>query len=322
MHASPPGDVEQRAWVKSLIKKFNAKVAHIPGTQLTGKAEQVTLNLGSRATTPLSCFQGMLKSVERRTMAQAAWQEVHLCVSGLYVGQQVVETSNPASAKLYEQTEEGMQRMVDFMDSAPTKFDLNSFSEELLVKVVSQNVVKIVTALADTSKHEWLREVDDGKYKADILDLARAALPPDLEEGDLEHTILSKLVMLKVKCTAELTSTSSGRDVGAVDAELAAKAREDYIAKLERDQTIYSLLRLTFETDKATYETSVKNAAQKRAKHARSVCEQQLLKSEVGFLRTKKLESWADLARDAPADTRREKARMEESSGRPQVSSR
>ena len=317
MHASPTGEAQQRTWVKGLIKKFNAKVAEMPTAQLTGKSEQVTLNLGSRTTTPPKCFQAMLKSVERRTMAQAAWQEGHLSVSGLYVSQHVAETSNPVCAKLYVQTEAGMQRMVDFMDNAPANLDLNHFQEELLVKVISQNAVQIVTGLSDSSKREWLREVDDGKYRADILDLAKGVLPPDLEEGDLERLILDKLVMLKVKRTAELTSASSGRDVGAADAEIEAKAREDYMAKLDRDQSVFSLFRMTHETDRATYESSKKNADQKRSKHARVLCEHQLLKKEVGSIRAKKIQTWNALEREAPADQRLEKARMEASLGRP-----
>ena len=322
MHASPQGEAQQRRWVKTLINKFNAQVANtMPAAQLTGKSELVTLNLGSRTTTPLGCFQGMLKSVERRTMAQAAWQECHLSVSGLYVGQLVQETSSLVCSKLYVQTETAMQRMVDFMDFAPTNLDLVSFQEELLVKVISQNAVQIVTGLTDASKREWLRDVDNGKYKADILDLAKCVLPSDLEEGDLEHLVLNKLAMLKVKCTAELTSTCTIRDVGAADAVLTVKAREIFIAKLDRDQSVFSIFRLKFESDRATYESIVKNMRQKKMKHARALCEQQILKPGMGFLRTKMLSSWNELAQEAPADQRTEKARMEESLGRPLASS-
>ena len=320
LHGAPTDEALKRGWVRACIRKYNAKVTNLPQAQLSGKSELVTLNLGGRLTTPIGCFQGMLRSVERRTMAQAAWQEGHLSCCGLYVGQLVVETSNPVCAKLYTQTEPAMQRMVDYMDAAPSKLDFNSFHEELLVKVLSQNAVQIVTGLTDASKREWLKEVDDGRYKADILHLGQGALPPDLEEGDLEPLVLSKLVMLKVKRTAELTSASSGRDVGAADAELEAKAREDFISKVDRDQSVFGHFRMTYETDRAQHESNVKNVDLKRMKHARNVTKRYLLKDETGFVRTRRLSSWVDLAKEAPNDQRMEKVRMEMALGRPLAS--
>lgn len=317
MHGAPEGETQQRAWIKSVIKKYNAKMTFRPDAQLTGKCEQVTLNLGSRTTTPQRCLQGMLKSVERRTMAQTAWQEGHLSTSGLYVGQCVVGTSHPVHAKLYLQTEAAMQRLVDFMDTAPTNFNMQAFQEELLVKVVSQNAVLNVTGLTDRSKREWIQEIDDGKHKAEVLDFARSKHAPDVELGGLESLILEKLASLKAKRTAELTLASATCVLAEIpEQEQDVHVCDDYIAKLSRDESVYSTFRMTFEADKATYESRKKEFDLKRTKHARKLCDRKLFSEEEGILRCKKIPTWGELAREAPGDQLSEKARMELSLGR------
>ena len=314
MHGAPEGDSQRRSWVKSLIKKYNAKFVFKPDALLTGKCELVTINLCSRKLTPLRCLQGMLKTVERRTFSQSAWQEGHLSVNGLYVGQLAVTTSHPVTAKLYEQTEAAMQRLVDFMDTAPTNLDMHTFQEELLVKVVSQNAVLNVTGLTAGSKQEWIKEVDDGKHKADILDLARSKHAPDIELADLEPLILDKLTSLNAKHSTELMQASCA-GAGAMGTELEEHSCDDYIAKLSRDEAVFRTFRVTYEADKAAYDKDKKQFDQKQLKHARTVCDRMLLREDEGILRCKRIAGWGELIREAPGEQQREKARMESSQG-------
>jgi hypothetical protein len=314
-HGAPEGDAQRRAWIKSLVKKYNAKMVFRAGAQLTSKCEQVTLNLGCRKMKPLHCFQDMRRSVERRTIALAAWQEAHLSVTGLYVGQLVVGTSHPVHAKLYEQSEAAMQRLVDFMDTAPTNFGVQAFQEELLVKVVSQNAVQNVTGLTDRSRRDWILEVDDGKHKADVLDLARSKHALDMELGDLEPLILNKLASLKAKRTAELTHASCACVV-AECSEPDVNVVGDYMAKLARDKSVYSTFRMMFEADRATHAENEKEVDQKQLKHARTLCDRVLLSEEQGVLRCKKMSTWGELMREAPGEQQSEKARMESHLGR------
>ena len=95
---------------------------------------------------------------------------------------------------------------------------------------------------------------------------------------------------------------------------------DDYISKIDHDQSVFGHFHMTYETDRAQHETNVKNVDLKRMKHARNLCKRFLPKSETGFIRTMRLSSWFDLAKEAPYDQRLEKTRMEMTLGRPLAS--